>query len=79
MRLEGVWAKASGTLPGPFTCPGETSVHGNGSELGDCKGVKPVGAHWWFVAKTRIRHMIAGPCRSIPLWRTRYELQTHRE
>ena len=28
--------------PQVFSCPGKTSVHGNGSELGDCKGVKPV-------------------------------------
>jgi hypothetical protein len=29
--------------PQDFVCPGETSGHGNGSELGDCKNVKPVG------------------------------------
>ena len=38
----GVWAKGIRYCPQAFDSPGEASVHGNGSELGVCKGVKPV-------------------------------------
>ncbi len=43
MRLEGL-GRVVQYPPQDFVFPGETSVHGNGSELGDCKDVKPVGA-----------------------------------
>ena len=67
----GVWAKPSSTLPRTLCVLGKPPCTEMALSWATVRASSRSGAHWWLVAKTRIRHMIDGPCRSIPLRRTR--------